>query len=509
MGYGVCGRSAVFCMAVVMMRWLALILLLLPGIAHAASTINPALPQQGLAFQSSPIRNNFQAAANDIGALQTCNLGVTAPSVPSSGYCWWNTSANPSWTYNFYDEVTQTWIPTGTLNSTTGVWSPAISWARVISPTTVAPATNLGTTPITASGSELLATTDQGIPVVNLIGTNVNYDTFSAVAHETSGSALTNINAVAGYCLNDNARGGVPANSCVAGYFWAQDRGVNSQSWGVNGIANTTPGVAGQVLFGAEFDTNFSNTTDIGNGIWVAGASSAQPASASAIAVALLDYGKPTGTALWSDGLITVSGCCTIGAQFGALAPSGASVSGQPVFFDFTDSSAAVQSYTLQASPTSFNFGGSQTSPSFQFGGSVVLASGSGHSLILGPAVTSGANVSSQMEIFDYVGSSVPQTYNMQATPTSLNFAGTQTTPVFQFGGNVVVATGFSLQAGPDTVLTNTSHAIGFANGASITSVTIGNSTATLSLGIANGGAATKYVCVDSANNIVLQTGAC
>lgn len=91
--------------------------------AFATSTIDPTQPLLGTPYESTPIRNNFQAGANDINALQTCNFGTTAPSAPSSGYCWLNTSSAPIWTYNIYDGILGTWVPTGNLNSTTGVWS--------------------------------------------------------------------------------------------------------------------------------------------------------------------------------------------------------------------------------------------------------------------------------------------------------------------------------------------------------------------------------------------------
>lgn len=50
------------------------------GSAFGQSTINPALPQSGLPYSSTPIRNNFQAAYNDINSLFTASwLTATAP----------------------------------------------------------------------------------------------------------------------------------------------------------------------------------------------------------------------------------------------------------------------------------------------------------------------------------------------------------------------------------------------------------------------------------------------
>lgn len=89
--------------------------------AHATSTANPALPASNQPYQSAPIRNNFQALINDTNALQTCNAGVTAPSAPSSGYCWLDTSGGTSaWNYRVYDGITGQWVSLCVINAVTG-----------------------------------------------------------------------------------------------------------------------------------------------------------------------------------------------------------------------------------------------------------------------------------------------------------------------------------------------------------------------------------------------------
>ena len=58
-----------------MLRVAFAVFLFLAGPAFAQSTINPALPASGLPYNSVPIRNNFQAANNDVNALYAA-LGI-------------------------------------------------------------------------------------------------------------------------------------------------------------------------------------------------------------------------------------------------------------------------------------------------------------------------------------------------------------------------------------------------------------------------------------------------
>ena len=87
--------------------------------AFAKSTINPSLPQAGLPYDSTTIRNNFQAGANDINGTQTCNAGATAPSAPNTGYCWLNTSNAGLWCDEVYNGVLNTWTPVYSINPLT------------------------------------------------------------------------------------------------------------------------------------------------------------------------------------------------------------------------------------------------------------------------------------------------------------------------------------------------------------------------------------------------------
>lgn len=116
------------------------------GASRGASTINTTLPAQGQPYNSTPIRNNFQAAANDIDALQTCNWGVTAPSAPASGYCWVDTSGGPIWVVRFYDAVAATWIASYSIDSSNALLVPQVGGG--ILPTLLsASTTDLGSVP--------------------------------------------------------------------------------------------------------------------------------------------------------------------------------------------------------------------------------------------------------------------------------------------------------------------------------------------------------------------------
>jgi hypothetical protein len=103
-----------------MKAWtVAALLVLAPICALAKSTINPAMPQQGMPYDSTTIRNNFQAGANDINGLQVCNQGATPPSSPNSGYCWLNTSNPQLWCSEIYNGVLNTWTPVYAINPIT------------------------------------------------------------------------------------------------------------------------------------------------------------------------------------------------------------------------------------------------------------------------------------------------------------------------------------------------------------------------------------------------------
>lgn len=100
--------------------------------AFAQSTIDPTKPQNGLPYQASVIRNNFQAAANDINALyasltsaETCSFGTAAPSSPTSGRCWIDSSTS-TWRIKIYDGVTSQWVLANSIDSVNSLLMPQV-----------------------------------------------------------------------------------------------------------------------------------------------------------------------------------------------------------------------------------------------------------------------------------------------------------------------------------------------------------------------------------------------
>jgi hypothetical protein len=88
------------------MRWL-LALAMLPWFcapAHAASTVDPAVPSFQGALTSGPLRTNFSRTFNDINGIESCFVGIVSPSGPLVGQCWQDTSASATVpTFRVYD----------------------------------------------------------------------------------------------------------------------------------------------------------------------------------------------------------------------------------------------------------------------------------------------------------------------------------------------------------------------------------------------------------------------
>jgi hypothetical protein len=92
--------------------------------ADSASSINVTQPPNGTQYSPAPIRNNFQAAANDINALQSCNAGPNPPSNPPVGACWWQTSLNAVYILWTWDG--RAWNQIGSEDTTNHVWMPPV-----------------------------------------------------------------------------------------------------------------------------------------------------------------------------------------------------------------------------------------------------------------------------------------------------------------------------------------------------------------------------------------------
>ena len=108
--------------------WLASVLLILFGLgtdlAEAASSINTTQPANGVPYSPAPIRQNFQAAAADINALQSCNAGSNPPSNPPVGTCWLQTSLGAIYTVWKWDG--RSWDQIGAIDTTNHIWMPPV-----------------------------------------------------------------------------------------------------------------------------------------------------------------------------------------------------------------------------------------------------------------------------------------------------------------------------------------------------------------------------------------------
>jgi hypothetical protein len=74
--------------------WALLIAGLAASPAQPASTVSPAIPAQGSALASAPIRQQFAATVNDINGIEGLFAGALAPLNPSVGQYWLNTGTN-------------------------------------------------------------------------------------------------------------------------------------------------------------------------------------------------------------------------------------------------------------------------------------------------------------------------------------------------------------------------------------------------------------------------------
>lgn len=98
---------------------------LVPVIALAGSTINPTVPAANSPISSAPIRNNFQAAYNDINSINNNYSGALAPSNPGTSQFWRDTSTSPT-TLRIYDG--SQWLAWGKLDSVGHSWSAVGTW---------------------------------------------------------------------------------------------------------------------------------------------------------------------------------------------------------------------------------------------------------------------------------------------------------------------------------------------------------------------------------------------
>lgn len=155
-----------------MRRWPLLLPVMLlgvlsPGVASAASSINTSQPVQGAPYDAAPIRQNFGAAASDIGALQSLNAGASPPAAPSLGTLWLETPQSGTTYYlKIWVPSANAWLTIGAMNASAGQWEPPIGGGSLPSIVSAA-TTNLGSVPQAAvyvTGSQSIASFGSSTP---------------------------------------------------------------------------------------------------------------------------------------------------------------------------------------------------------------------------------------------------------------------------------------------------------------------------------------------------------
>lgn len=197
---------------------------------------------------------------------------------------------------------------------------------------------------------------------------------------------------------------------------------------------------------GVELDTNCTNASSTCNGLTVIGASTAQ-FTGNGIAVSSPSV-QSIGAVKWSNGFVVGNGAASVGFLMGATQDSPAgNIGSEPMDFLYYNGIGVLKAYAVAVN-TGQALG-------------ITTSAGSGQAVL---------NVDGLV--------TMPQAGAL--------FLGTD---------QDVASTGAGL--------------VQFASGNTLTAVSIGNSSATLTLNVANGGTATKYVCVDASVKVVIQSGAC
>ena len=157
-----------------------------PG--YAASTVNPNSPPQNSPLSSAPVRSNFLAAYNDINNILGCYAKATPPANPINLQTWCDTSASPNYVFKYRNNQTNVWVPYGTLNVNTGIW------------------TNYGSSSGFAAVPPIVVSVSGGVATYSL-----SADTNFAVA----GGSLALANVASGSLLANCAGGSAEPTACT------------------------------------------------------------------------------------------------------------------------------------------------------------------------------------------------------------------------------------------------------------------------------------------------------
>jgi hypothetical protein len=120
--------------------------LLAPVSAFSASTINTTQPKDGVSYNAAPIRQNFGAAASDINGLLSMHAGNTAPSSPTVGELWLDTSTGTTYTLRIWNDRLHQWVATASLDSLNSLWITNVGGGLPVSLAAI-DTTDLGSVP--------------------------------------------------------------------------------------------------------------------------------------------------------------------------------------------------------------------------------------------------------------------------------------------------------------------------------------------------------------------------
>ena len=332
---------------------------------------------------------------------------------------------------------------------------------------------------------------------------------------------VTNGDVVA-FDAGEQAGAGWGAGNAVGLYSNVTCQVSQQTCFGANPLVSNLPGAfSGNTyvgnrfanLVGMEIDLDNQQQLSSGNALSLTGASTSGGSTSltsyngkgySALAIQLMDQGQPSAPrATWGAGVYMQNGCCGTAMFVPALSSIPVANSGSAeIIYQYFDGSSAehgFQSYVIQAgdkldscdaSACSFLYGGTLPSLSFQAApgvfDQVVLDNAHAVSLSAGSAITSLGigNTTANVTVF---------------------------APNLILTNNMEMNNAAQITIDADAMLANTGHAAGVATGASITSVSIGVSGASLSLpstsitaaGLpASAGTGGVYVCVDTTGKL-------
>lgn len=174
-------------------------------------------------------------------------------------------------------------------------------------------------------------------------GGNRAVEGFASAIRVPAGFPAYQINAISGYISSDAAP--VVTGGAVAGFFLAEANANNANMFGINPVCVDNVGLTG-VHLQNEFDFNVQNVSTVITGISVQISGTANPASATAVAVQRI-----TGsTQQWGTAFFSADDAVFRGAYFGT-SNSGNGVNSQAIVFGGRDAGGVIRSPSFFGDP--------------------------------------------------------------------------------------------------------------------------------------------------------------